>query len=560
MRRGLAVVLALGGCLAGAARGAEDEAASQAADDQAAVKAAGVAVDGPGLLEFFRKRTLGAKERDKIAGLIARLRSDEFDEREKSSEALVAAGPVARPQLLEAARDSDTEVRKRARDCLAAIGKNSAADVLGAAVRLVGHLKPAGATEVLLNYLPNVEDAEVADEVCRALATVGVRAGKAEPALVKALADSSATKRAAAGEALARAGGRDHRGAVHKLLKDDSALVRRRVALGLLEARDREALPVLVALMGEVTGEERAAVEARLTLVAGDKAPESAGGADAESRGKDRRAWEKWWKEHGRGIDLARVEFTPRLRGYTLVVALDLAMRRRKGRTARVYETDAAGKTRWEINGLNWPLSAQVLRGDRVLLAEFYTRRVTERTFKGEVKWEKSLGSNPIGARRLANGHTFVFSNSQLLEYDRDGKVVLSLSRPGDVAAADRARDGQIGLLTHTGRFVRLDRSGKELQSFDAGGARGAFGMCLQLLPGGRVLVPQFGHARVVEYDKGGTMRWQAKAMQPTSARRLANGHTLVAGRNGRIVELDRAGREVRAMTQGPFVLFADRR
>ena len=40
---------------------------------------------------------------------------------------------------------------------------------------------------------------------------------------------------------------------------------------------------------------------------------------------------------------------------------------------------------------------------DRVLVTEFQGQRVSERNFKGEVKWEKALNGNPLSAQRLVN-------------------------------------------------------------------------------------------------------------------------------------------------------------
>ena len=54
-------------------------------------------------------------------------------------------------------------------------------------------------------------------------------------------------------------------------------------------------------------------------------------------------------------------------------------------------EARAEGKTRWEITGVMNPMDAQVLPGNRVLIAEFGANRVTERNLKGEILWEKPI-------------------------------------------------------------------------------------------------------------------------------------------------------------------------
>src|SRR5262249_14930862 len=80
-------------------------------------------------------------------------------------------------------------------------------------------------------------------------AAVAVRDGEPEPLLVQALTDPFPVRRAAAADALARAGAPGTRPAVRRLLRDPDTLVRLRVALALVEARDRVAVPVLIDLL-----------------------------------------------------------------------------------------------------------------------------------------------------------------------------------------------------------------------------------------------------------------------------------------------------------------------
>ena len=203
---------------------------------------------------------------------------------------------------------------------------------------MLGRLNPPGTVEVLLTSLPTFEDADVADNACRVLAAAAVRMGKPDPALVQALADRAAVRRAAAGEALARAGA-DVRPVVYKLLRDSDPSVRQRVALALLESRDREAMPALIGLLADLPRERSGVVEETLRLVAGEQAPDISPGDDEDSRRKCRDAWDDWWNQHGAAIDLAKIDFASRHLGYTLVAEMDL-----RGASGRVIEYDAAGK------------------------------------------------------------------------------------------------------------------------------------------------------------------------------------------------------------------------
>jgi hypothetical protein len=456
---------------------------------------------------------------------------------------------------MEAIRSRDLEVRTRARQALLAIGKASQTDVLAAAARVLGHHKPAGTVEVLLNYLPSAEGVEVVEEVTRQLAVAGIKDGKPDPMLLKAAGDKLAAKRAAVGEVLAK-GGPGHRDVVRKLLRDTDTGVRRRVAEALLEVRDKEAVPVLIDLLGTLHGEDADRVEDLLQSVAGDKAPVPPADATAGARRKYVAAWTEWWRANSARVDLSKVEPGKRILGYTLVAELELGKGRRQG---TVYELDRLGKVRWKIEGLNLPVHAQVVRGNRVLVSEYSFNRVTERTTDGKIVWSKATGTMLLSARRLPNGHTFITTRSQLLEVDRSGKELMVINRPNDISAADRDRDG-IGVLTTAGRFIRLDTRGREGKSFSVGFFTRGIGSSMQLLPRGRVLLPQSSINRVVECDDTGKIVWQANVSYPLSARRLANGHTIVGTRMNRVVELDKTGKEVWSKTMTGPVFFADRR
>jgi outer membrane protein assembly factor BamB len=528
-------LLIVGTAWAGRAAAADDDTAA----DERLLRSARVGTDGPGLIEFFRKRTLRDADRANVQTLIRQLGDSSYRAREKASDSLVAVGPLARPFLRAAINDPDLEIARRAEQCLEQLEKAQEPPVVAAAARLLAQRKPPGAAETLLEYLPFAEDSGLVEEICVALATVAVREGKSEVVLVKALEDRRPLQRAAAGEALARAGAADSRPAVRRLLNDADLDVRQRVALALVEAKEKDAVPVLIALLGEMSRDRAAPVEDVLCRIAGDKTPPYPSGKDEAAQRKYRAAWESWWKENGPALDLAKIDLSQRLLGYTLIAFIDP-----NTGTGRIQELDAAGKVRWQIDNLRYPIDAQVIGADRVLITEYTGREVSERTLKGDVIWRRTLNL-PLGARRLRNGNTFITARGQLLELDKDGKEVLNVTRPNDIAAACKLRDGQIAALTIRGQLVRMDASGKEVKSVPVGTVL-SIGANLDPLPNGHVLVPSYSTNKVVEYDAEGKAVWEAPATRPTSVMRLPNGHVLVSSRNGRaVVELDRSGKEV---------------
>jgi HEAT repeat protein len=520
------------------------------AADKATLRAAGVDIDGPGLLAYVKKRTLSDSVREKIAALIKQLGDEEFEEREKASAALLEIGAVARPQLRAALKDRDAEVRRRSRRALRSLGEASGdLSILPAAARVLASVKPAGVLKGLLDFLPSIEDAEVRDDVIRALAPLALVKDKPDPVLLAALADKLDVKRACAGAVLARAGGTAVRPGVRKLLEDKSPEVRRRVALALLEARDKEAVPVLIAQLTEA-GEELGVVEDALAAVAGSKTPDPPARYDEESLEKYRKTWEGWWKANAATVDLAKVEFGDSAgRGYTLLALLD-----NNGTTGRVIETDPAGKARWTIANIRYPILAVKTRRDRVLIGEFYGNKISERSTRGTVLWEKTFPSNVVAAQRLPSGNLFVATRNQFVELSPQGKDVrtIAVRNTFDIMGAHRHRDGRITMVSSNGQLLRLDSSGRQTGSFYVGASAPNPGLKVHILENGNVVVPNYVQNRVVEYDSTGKVVWQTSVVRPNAVHRAPNGSTIIGSRlRNQIHEVDRAGRSTTRTVDG---------
>jgi HEAT repeat protein len=504
------------------------------AGDQQLLKAVGVGSDAQSLLDFFRRRTITETDLNDIRELIRQLGDESFYVRQKASAALVTRGAICAPLLRAALKDPDIEIVRRAEDALRAIEEIPNAALVPAAARLIALRKPAGAVEVLLNYLPHADDEGIAEAVRSALAANALVEGKPDPALVAALADKHAARRAGAAVALCRASA-EQRSTVKKLLHDGDPTVRLRAALALAVTGDKEAIPALIEVLGELPPAQTVPARDLLSRLAEEKSPALPPGTDEASRHKYRDAWAAWWSENGDKTDLARVNGLAPMLGYTMIIMLDLN---------KVMELDADNKPRWQIDDLQFPLDAQLLPGERVLVAENYGNRITERNLKGDILWEYKVDM-PLMAQRLPNGHTFIGSRNQLLEIDRDGKEVFSHTRPNgeQFMRAQKLANGDIAFVTAGHRFIRMDPSGKELVGFPVDIQ--TFGGRIEVLPNGRVLVPQYSGNKVAEHDSTGKVLWEASFDdQPIAAVRLANGSTMVTClQKQRAVELDRGGK-----------------
>jgi hypothetical protein len=312
-----------------------------------------------------------------------------------------------------------------------------------------------------------------------------------------------------------------------------------------------------------------------LQRLAGQKGPVVAFGKDDEGARKQLRdAWQAWWKDHGAAVNIQVLKESRGSSGLTLVLQR-LMPAAGKGVPLggnRLVAIDRSGHELWQMDNLESVVDFQLLPGNRVLMAEYTTRRVTERDLKGNILWEApNLGGLPVNVQRLPNGNTFVVlygpaPNAPLMELDSKGAVVAAFKPPVNaggmvgpagaggfggkgglvdyVTAAHRMPDGKMVCLMYDGSCVLLDATGKETKRFvvpamtvttnSLGG--------IDVTRNGNVLFAQTNND-MVEYDLDGKTIWQTK-ITGYRASRLANGNTLVLTGN-RVAELDTGGREV---------------
>jgi HEAT repeat protein len=508
--------------------------------------------DGAALLGVVREHTLTPEIRQKIHQLIDKLGDSDFFTREAAKDELLTLRRITLPQLRDASRSLDPEVRLRVGQLVKDIEQEPAHTLPSVAVRLLALRRPEGAVEALLAYLPFAEEDNRTEEVKKALGLLAMRDGKLDGALVRALADDLPQVRAVAAEALVQGGGSDGRAAVRKLLKDKVPDVRVRTALALVLDGDRASVPVLIDLLSVVTDEQTGEIEAVLHQLAGDSAPETAWGAEEGDKKKCRDAWDAWWKTNGERVDLTRLRVRPWY-GYTLLC---------DSSRNRVYEIDRNGKERWAVEGVPFPVDAWVVGGRHVLVAEYSGRKVSERDFQGKVIWSKQVNSMPVNVQRLSNGNTFIAASTYLQEVDHNGKELYTINNiPGGVTAAYRARDGRIICLAQNGgQCITMDTSGKTLKQFGSN-RNGGWTSGIDFLSNGHILITQPNRNKVAEYDREGKLIVEVDAPNVTTATALPNGHFLVASSPARrAFEVDRSGKVVWEHKGGGNIFRARRR
>jgi hypothetical protein len=398
--------------------------------------------------------------------------------------------------------------------------------------------------QTLLRYLPFADDETVGDEIRNGLVVLGACSPQADAALSAALNDSAPARRAAAAFVLGRVGSRAQCQAVHGLLDDPSPLVRLYAAQGLIMARDRAAVPTLVAGLANTPLRSVLRAEELLHRVAGERAPAAyVGEGTADARREAAAAWAAWWQHEGASLNLVGSDLADHRLGLLTICEYDAPLGRPGG---KVWECGRDGKPRWNITGLSGPMDARVLPGGRVLIAEHSGQRVTERDLKGGIKWQQPVKGNPVACQRLANGNTFIATYHEVMEYTPTHQVVYLHNRgPGNyIFSAQKLPSGRIVCMTAQGTILELDAlTGKQLRMVNLlqGGWCGVEG-----LAGGKFLVAIMASGQIREVDTSGKASAQWSFPGAFRATRLPSGHTLVASMTTRkVAELDRSGKTV---------------
>ena len=522
---------------------------SDVREEEKLLKDAGLPTDGPALLKYFRDRTPTEANRARLAELVRQLGHRSFQVREKATRQLMSAGEMALPFLKPALKDADVEIARRAERCVAEITQVQHAARNVAAARLLAVRRPEGGAEALLAYLPFADWETVGEQLLDPLASVGIKGtGKdATPlaAVVAAATERAVSRRVAAAHVLGHAAAA-HQKPLVPLLDDPEPLVRYHAAAALVRSRDKRGLPALIALLDRAPFVLSWRAEDLLYRLAGEQAPAPVAGSrdDPAVRKKWREAWEGWWKTNQDRLDLAKVNLDDASLGLTLFCEDE-----RIGESPGfVFAVTRAGTVLWKLEGINSPADFHLLPGGRILVAENWHSKVTERDRQGKVLWERKLDDKPVSCERMPNGNTFVATYHSLHEFTPDGKEVFSHKSAGMLHGGYKQRDGHILTVDTNGTVVELDAKGAELHRFQPEKYASGAGnwASVEVLPSGRYLIALSGTNRVIETDRMGKVLWEKEVQTPTSATRLRNGHILVSSvEGGFVVEWDAAGNEV---------------
>ncbi len=512
------------------------------ATDDAILRRANLTVDPESLLAFLRKRILPEGERPGLEKLMRKFGSAHYLTREKAMRDVIARGIAGLEVLRNTTGEFDTESVRRIESAISAIQDNDVSpEVPAAVVRALGVLGAKDLGMALIDFAPFADNDTVLDEIRWALRKYGFVDGKPTPQILAALTDRSAIRRACAAETLARHSDKGVVEEARKLASDPDSFVRWRTARARVLMGNQAAIPAFINGLVDLPLNAAWQTEDLLLQLAGTLPPAPISmGNDTETRAKCRDAWQEWWKKHSGDAKLAKLEEPPLSLGRTLLVLLD---------QGRVMELGRDKTPRWDIRNVVFPLDAQVTSDDRVLIAEYHGNRVTERDTRGQIVWQRGI-VGPLAAQRLSNGNTFIATDHQLLEFDKDGMEVVNIEFPEEgrkIMKASKLPNGEILCMLADSRIARFDAKGKEVHSFQIALGMRLFGGRIYAAPNGRVLVPHHAEGKVVEYDTKGKAVWEVPFEQPIAAVRLSNGNTLITSMNAAVgaIEVDRAGKEI---------------
>ncbi|NBR07879.1 MAG: hypothetical protein EBT92_19240 [Planctomycetes bacterium] len=504
------------------------------AEDEKTLTDAGLKSDGNSLIQFLARRSEDKVDPIQIKALITKLGDDNFDIREQTSATLNAIGIAALPDLKTASKSPDVEISRRAKDCIQKIEEGSRKFVVAASIRLLGAKKPEGALTALINYSQFSELDQTTEDLITAITATGSDNGTPSKIILEAIRENKPLAKTICAEALANINPELFKKEALALINSDEPRVRYKVALAFAKLGDKRSIEPLVSSISSVSQWESSLIDHLLRKLMPSNMPPI---------GLPQPELQKEWAK--RTVDTSKIPeallaLSAKNFGKTLVVLLD---------AGRVIMLDSSNNILWKIDNLQFPLDAQILPDEKVLVAEHQGNKVTERNKKGEIIWEKKI-DGPLAVQKLEDGSIFIASKSNIVFVDQKGKEISEFTPPNNepIMKANIASNGDICLVLSTpqgnAKFVRFDKNKKQVVSYDID-VRTSGGK-VDILPNGNSLITEVYGNRVIEFNNDGKEVWNFECEQPVAAVRLPNGNTLVTSMTQmKALEVDPKGKEI---------------
>lgn len=505
-----------------------------ATEDEKTLADAGLKSDGHSLIQFLARRSEDKVDPIQIKALITKLGDDNFDTREQTSATLNAIGIAALPDLKIASKSPDVEVSRRAKDCIQRIEEGSRKFVVAASIRLLGSKKPEGALQALINYAQFSELDQTTEDLIQALTSTGSENGSPSKLILDAIRSNKPLAKTVCAEALANINPDLFKKETLPFLKSDEARTRYKVALAFAKLGDKRSIEPIVNSISSVSQWESSVLDHLLRKLMPLDAPPV-----GLSQPELQKEWGKRTADTSKILE-SQLASNAKNIGKTLVVLLD---------AGRIIMLDSSNNIIWKVDNLQFPLDAQILPDEKVLVAEHQGNKVTERNKKGEILWEKKI-DGPLAVQKLEDGSIFIASKSNVVFVDQKGKEISEFTPPNaePIMKANIASNGDLCLVLSTpqgnAKFVRFDKTKKPIVSYDID-VRTSGGK-VDILPNGNSLITEVYGNRVIEFNNEGKEVWHFECEQPVAAVRLPNGNTLVTSMTQmKALEVDSKGKEI---------------
>ncbi len=469
---------------------------------------------------------LGGNEQ--AESLVTRLNDEQFAVREDATLKLKVMKPFPLHVVRKATTSPDPEIRFRAKEVLASLGKG-ADSVIREQLAAIIECSPKGLTTELLQLMAGTSDFAMMMLGAEAVAKTALPSEEKE--LLAAVNHIDPAVRAVAATGLASLS-RTPRPECRKLLNDPVEWVRLQAALHLANLGDRSSLPVLAALVGsksQVVSDEASQI---LMLLTGQNISVQ-DIANQGSRIAAANQWERWIRDSSASSDLRFP--LPRFRPQANIALVF----HDNYRANSVIELDRNGRKRRDNLDLEFraPWSVQRLANGNYIVG-FMDRKdfiVSEFSPDGKSIWRSDrMDGGVISVQRLANGNTVAALSDakKVVEIDAKGAVVWTAKTRTRATDAIRLANGNTLISEHvfpgkdlSGRLFEVDPQGEEVWSME----EVQDPQRIQRLPNGNTLVAQARLNQIAEFNRKGKMVWSyKKLMIPIDVHCLDDGTMLV--------------------------------
>lgn len=487
-----------------------------------ALREAGISPTKEALREYLLSLVPSAENRQRAEMLVKQLGHLDFKTREAAQAMLTNMPNPPLGELRQAAESDDPEMRFRAKQILTKIDGGTARSGQHAVFGYIVHHQLKGLTFPVLQYMPYSGDNSPYGLAARALKATSDK--EDVELLRKAIAIQPPFRRAAAIAALADVLGDEAAGDLHGLLDSDDALVRLTAAEALANLGERRALVTLVKLLDAEELDIRSRGAEVLRNFTGHQFQFIAYGK-LEDRTAAAARWRQWVVENGKTAELRfpLTKFNVFL-GRTLMSQYPNTLR----------EIDADGNKLFETGGFQYVWGCHGTADGHRVVVDFAKRIVLEYDESGEeiLRLDKLPGP-PSDGRRLENGNLLLAlaEADQVVEMDRQGKVVWSVSLKGRPTTANRLANGNTMVNLQFGKkVVEVDPAGKVVWQLNGL----SDSLTAQALSNGNVLVCEMNQGKAIEYNREGKIVWEQGGFDNAcQAQRLPDGNTLVSDAKG---------------------------